>query len=480
MTIRALLRPAHVLPKAARNYAALLSGEFLSKALAAVAFAYLARVLGPEGYGHLEFVLALVVFLTLLVDCGLSSYGAREVAKEPTALHGLALHIAALRAGLSLFAVAVLMLIGVSLDKPWAVRQLIMLYGLTLLVVPGLVPWAFQGRDLMHWVAAANCIRWTFFALGVLLFVREPGHLWLVPLVETAAAMLAVGLYLSLLRPILPALTRQFDPRYALAILRESLPIGASELVWVGRVYFGTVLLGLMLESAAVGWFGAANRLVLALHTFVWLYFFNLLPSLSRASTEPKQVFSRLIGTSMQFTIWGAVFLGITASAFARPIITMIYGPSYLEAADVFAVIVWFVPLALVSGNYRYTLIAYGRQRLELVAAAAGTAVNALVAVGLVPRIGLLGAAVAVVLSEALIFGLSALFVERTVARVPVWPHFWRPMLAGGVLTGVVVATASANILVSGSLAVLAFLLAAIVLQPGLLPNLRSLVSRHG
>jgi PST family polysaccharide transporter len=467
-------------PRLALNFAVLSGGELLSKILAAVAFASLARVLGPTGYGQIEFALAVIVFFTLAVDGGLSAYGARELAKDERSLARLATHIAAVRGALGLAAFAVLAGLAAVIDKPWATKQLLLLYGLTLLVVPGLLPWAFQGRDMMRYVAAATAVRWSLFAAGVLVFVHEPGQLWLVPLVETGAIGVVAILYVSLLSRSVGSLRHPVDLAFAVSIFRQALPIGAAELVWAGKVYFATVLLGLLSDGSEVGWFGAAHRLVIALHTFVWLYFFNLLPSLARSSHDLLAGFRHLIGTSMQITVWGAVFLGVVGSAFAEPLITLVYGPLYHQAVEVFQILIWLVPLALVSGNFRYTLIAAGKQQLEFVTAASGAGLNIALSILLIPRLGLHGAALAIILSELLILGLAAFFVERAITPISIRPHIWRPLVAGGVLVALLYALSGTSLWIAGGAVLIAYALAAVVLQPKLLLDVRALLARNG
>ena len=51
-------------PRLAANYVILSAGEFIAKVFGAVAFAYLARVLGPQRYGYLEFAIAIIFFFT--------------------------------------------------------------------------------------------------------------------------------------------------------------------------------------------------------------------------------------------------------------------------------------------------------------------------------------------------------------------------------------------------------------------------------
>src|SRR5689334_1110911 len=64
------------------NFAVLAGGEFLAKLLTFAVFTFLARTLGPARYGNIEFTLAVMVFFTLVVDSGLSTYGAREIARD--------------------------------------------------------------------------------------------------------------------------------------------------------------------------------------------------------------------------------------------------------------------------------------------------------------------------------------------------------------------------------------------------------------
>src|SRR5687767_11886190 len=111
----------------AKNFLLLVVGELGAKLFGFVAFAYMARVLGPKEFGQLEFALAVIFFLTLLVDCGLSAYGAREIAKDEVAIKRYTLHIIVLRCMLAA-AAFVLLAIGVAVShKPWSVQKLLLL-----------------------------------------------------------------------------------------------------------------------------------------------------------------------------------------------------------------------------------------------------------------------------------------------------------------------------------------------------------------
>jgi hypothetical protein len=63
--------PEHRTGGFSKRYATLFAGEVLSKLCVFAAFAYLARVLGPSGFGLIELALSITMFFVMAVDGGL-------------------------------------------------------------------------------------------------------------------------------------------------------------------------------------------------------------------------------------------------------------------------------------------------------------------------------------------------------------------------------------------------------------------------
>ncbi len=111
--------------------------------------------------------------------------------------------------------------------------------------------------------------------------------IWVVPLVE-GVAIISAGLFLNtLLFRRFKNLQMRIEIPRLWSVWKMAVPIGASEIVWAFKVYFATLVLGLFIGGTQLGWFTAAHRIVIALHAFIWLYFYNLFPSLARASKLP-------------------------------------------------------------------------------------------------------------------------------------------------------------------------------------------------
>jgi O-antigen/teichoic acid export membrane protein len=201
-------------------------------------------------------------------------------------------------------------------------------------------------------------------------------------------------------------------------------------LAWGSMWYACTVLLGLFYTDASVGWFGASHRGLMALHTFVSLYFFNLLPSIARCSVLPQKHLLELMDQSVRLAAWTGLFGAALLTALAPQIMTLVYGPAFRPAALSFVVLVWMLPIAMLSGHHRFILIAYKRQR-DLLRCSVISAVSAVVLGGaLIPRFGGPGAAWALLMAIAINFVLVYLAVRRWVVEVPVHRQLARPIAA--------------------------------------------------
>ena len=386
-----------------KNFLFLSGAEVISKLFTFAAFAYLGRVVGPEGFGYIEFAGAVLLCAGLIVDQGFSPYGAREIAKSPQRTSELVTEIVAIRCILALGAYLAVSIFALTLDHPPVVFRLLLLYGLSLIAMPFLLQWVFQGHDQMQLVARTQVVRQIVFAAYVFLFVREGAHIWRVAIAELAgicsAAIYSVWMYQRRFGGVSrgPSLISR-------RLLREGAPIGLSQMFWMVKMFGATLILGMIASAEDVGFFAGAMRFLIALHAFVWLYYFNLLPSLARSWQESHATFAGLIERSMRSVAWISVTGGIVWLVSAPIIIRIVYGPTFSASAPVLQWLAVVCVVAALSGHYRYGLIAAGRQTAEMTTAGLG----AIIAAILIPlgygKAGPSGAAMGLVVAELLVW----------------------------------------------------------------------------
>ena len=415
------------LRRLASNYSLLVAGETLSKFFSFVAFMYLARILGPRNYGHMEFTLAVMVFFTLFVDMGSGPWGARQIPQNPDKIPETVTSVVSLRLLLSCVGFLLLYLFSRSLSDPLP-RRLLLIYGITLFAYPGFLQWVFQGLQNMRWVAWATVVRQFFFSFLIFATIRRPEDVLAIGWIECVSVGAVVVFILVIYRKVVGSFELRWNPEDFKRGLLQSAPIGFSELSWAFIWYSATVMLGLIVGGRELGWFGAAHRPIMAMHTFVFLYFYNLLPSIALSMQESEDGLRKLLRRSLALSSWTSLFAGTMGTIFAEYILTFIFGTQYQRAVTTFQILIWVLVAMMISGHFSYTLVGWNLQKLHLISFLVALAASMLLSPFLIPRYEIIGAALTI-LGSILVKGILAwYFVRRHIAPVPLFKHLIKPL----------------------------------------------------
>lgn len=411
-----------------RDLVALCFGQLLATVVTLLAFACLARTLDTEHYGFVEFAAALSLFFTMLVDLGLGSIGARELARDPARAPHHAATIPAVRLLIAAVAIPVMGLSGMLINGSPGAQPLVWLFAVALLGIPWRLDWLFQGLDRMRAVATGQVLRSAVFAVGVFSFVRGPHDVVRVGLVEILAAGAAVLFYVVLQVAYITPLRLRFSPSDLGPLLHQASSIGLSNVVWALHQYVHLFLLGTLVGGEQTAWFGAAHRIVAAMLIFSYAYHFNLFPTMVRWIADAPLRFDELMRASFRMVAWAGVLVALGCSLFARPILEVVFGERFGTAAPAFAILVWAFPITTLGGHARWSLIANGQQRCVLLAQTAGAAVALPISPFLILRFGAVGGAIAMVAATLVVWLTAHLYALRHVGRIPLLPSVGWPL----------------------------------------------------
>ena len=432
----------------------LFGGETFSKLCVIAAFAYLARVLTPGDYGLVELALSITVFFVLGVESGMGLYGARVVAAQPERVPQLVPQVMLLRAILGVPAFALVLAVASYYEA--AGLGILAVNGVAVLLTPFLTQWVFQGLRQMQWVAAGAAARNFVFVVLVLTLVRPGSDIRLVAVAEVCGlAVLALLNAFFLLgqlrvrlewRGLLPGTRRLFGDVWYM---------GISDFTWACLWYSPALITGWLGLGATeqVAWIGAAVRIVLALHTFVWLYFFNLLPNMARELAVSVDGWSDLMKRSMAMSMWPACLAAVGGTLIAPLAIPLIYGDDYSAAVRPFQIVIWMIPLAWFSGHFRFSLIAAGHQRWEFAVSAASAVVTVTSAFVLGHYQGSVGAASALVIGGVANTALALVASNRHIGAVQIVPSIGPALVATAVSLALGIAILSVAGVLGGTIA---------------------------
>lgn len=400
--------------RVARNFMLLSAGEVTAKACTFWAYTSLGRGLGPARYGDIEYAISATLFFALFVQFGLGAYGARELAKAPEKVNDLIAEMCELLLWTGVAGFGAMALLALLVDKGTDSKLLLLAYGGTLLAIPGLMIWYFQGREEMANAAWTSLVRHAVFAGLVLAVMDASRPLWIVGAFEIVALVctVIVGVLLAGRVP-----WPRWSPSRTLSRLRASAGIGLAELAWAGLWFLPVVVYGFGRNDDSVGWLGSAHRATLAIHTFVWWYFFNLLPAISRCAPDGVEELRVLLGKSMRITLLGGIVGAACTMALADMLVRLAYGEAFAPAGSLLALLIWSIPLSVVSGHYRNVLIGFDRQRALLLCTTLSAVVSASATAALASEHGAQGAVLGLLAGNAVLAASTAWAVNQAVMR---------------------------------------------------------------
>jgi O-antigen/teichoic acid export membrane protein len=195
------------------------------------------------------------------------------------------------------------------------------------------------------------------------------------------------------------------------------------------------IVIGRVLGSISVGLFAAPLRLCTVLH-YPGLAVSNAVsPLLARADGHGPD--ARAFTFALRGLIVLQVAIAVPILIWARPIVDLLLGPSYADSAPVLRALTPFIvlqglgPLISVSVNY------LGQARRRVPIAVAAVLVNLVLDVILIPRIGIIGGAIATDVAYAIYVPAHFLVCRRALgldAR-PLLRTCVRALLAGAVMS---------------------------------------------
>ena len=399
--------PHAVAPRIAFKAVADAGGKAVMLVITVVA----ARRLNADPFGVMAFAMATGWLIGVATDAGLSMHLARETARHPAHGRRLLIEILSLRAGLAFFAATLTVLASpYFMPQHWRLQFVLVMTAQLCGAVIETIAHYFRGlqrSEIESAIHLAYRLTMLVLAMTVLWWWRRLDYLGLAMLVPGVIAMLvALAIALNLSIRLEPDTTGESQGTVwgppsggltARSFFRDVFPLGAA--VLISALYFRIDVYFIQQWHGfqPVGGYNAAFRLVEAL---------RLLPAAVMAVTFPMLVQTsdiqlvRAIGGRLAVA---GVALAAVCALGATVIVSMIYGESYAYAAPAFAVLSLALPLFFLNYALTHQVIGWDGQRAYLAIVTLALAGNIAANMLLVPTRGIVGAAIATVLTEVIV-----------------------------------------------------------------------------
>lgn len=461
----------------ARNFSWLSLQELVIRLIGLATAVYLARTLAAEDYGALGLALAVVNFASVLIHAGTGTRATRMIARDHTAVPEVFAQITGFRILVTLVVGSLLIVFSGALGSLFSVPPvLLVVCSLLLLRSCTSVIWAFRGLDRMHVTAVADIAEKSLTFLGLLLLVHGHGqdYLW-APVVEVVAALLTIGWMYRRLLAMYPGLRPRVSLGNWMEVAREAVPFSLAGMLASVYLSGGVLLLGWLSNSADVAMFLVAQKVMLTLALLLQVVNAAAFPSTSRLVHLDMPAALALAGQLLRYYLVLIVPAFLLVAFHAPGVLTLLFGETYAEAANVLVVLLAALPFVAAGNSLQLLLRAIPRPMAVLAARGGGAAVLLLLAFMLVPRMQATGSAIALASGEAVSTVLLFLLVRRATGGLPWDRRCWAPLLAGAAAAGVYTLVAGWPIPLKLPLAALVYIALVLVLRGMLLTEVRDL-----
>jgi O-antigen/teichoic acid export membrane protein len=381
----------------------------------------LARELAREDFGRFTFYLAAFALLDAAVDFGTGTVAVRRSAGDPWAIAPVLSAARRLRLVLGLVGFLGVGLTALVLEEPgWGWIALAALYPLT--HVFELSATVFKNQLSWGRPVAVRAFAATLRLAAVLLLVsaevRAPG-----PYLFATAAGSALANYLlhRLARPHLPRPTIPLQP--ARGLWREAWPLGLALLCQQAYFYVDNLFVRGLRGDEELAHYNAAVRVLsfgimiaqyAALTGLPWLARRGSAGDLGGAAARLGQPLFALAGFGC----------GLVAT-WAEPLLVLLFGAPFAAAAPSLRWLTVAAALIYAGAVLLTAVVSLGRSGLVLRIAGGALLLNLLGNTWLVPRLGIEGAALATVATEAAVTVASAAVLARAAPGFTRF-HPWR------------------------------------------------------
>ncbi|MFQ5650475.1 MAG: flippase [bacterium] len=377
----------------------------------------IARVVGVESFGVFTFSQSFTALFVILADFGLSTYVTREVAqKNPFVLtnFGTILKMKALLSLLTLlFVHSSTSLIGYQETIAQTVFYLMVAVVFDNFI--NLVICYYRGLERFQFEALITAYN-SLILFGLVMFVLHDfdGEIVLVAQAYALSRLLALVLTGFVARDLfrtgrgvawacMPGLLKQASP-YAIQIL-------------FGVIYFqiDTVMLKHLRNSYEVGIYQAAMRLVVVGLIFVEIIQNAFFPTVSRLYKESFDNMKRVMVKMNKYLITIGLSLTVILFTSASSLISFVYGPAYEASGSLLALLSLLLVIRFAATTFGVVLTAAGKQNQRMAATMTASFFNIVLNYFLIPRYGFMGAAIATLLTNVLVFSILLTYSLRIV-----------------------------------------------------------------
>lgn len=391
----------------------------------------IARYLGPEQYGLMNYVISYVQLFQIIAVFGLDSIEVREEASGKEDFRVIIGTAFVIKMVLGVATVVLTVLTSLVMNADSYTTLLVAVYSMSMVanafnVIRNYFTAIVQNEYVVKseiartLLGAAVKVALLFSGAGLTLFVLASAFDYV---------LLAAGYFVAYKKKIGSMAEWRFDCRYASYLLKESFPVLLTSAAVIIYQRIDQVMIGQMIDNTSVGYFSVATRIVEILVYIPTILAQTLAPVLVSSRQVSEAKYRGQAQTFMNVALWLTALASAVTSILACWMVQLLFGTQYLPAAAILQVLAFKAMAMALSSTAGSMLIIEELQRFAIFRDVLGCVACIVLNYFLLPVYGIMAAAVIAIVSnvvagyvaDALIPSYRHLFVMQTKALLFGW-----------------------------------------------------------
>lgn len=420
----------------AKNTLFLMVAKLVGMVLGFFYVMYVARYLGAEKYGILSFALSFAAISSIFLNLGFGILTTREVSRNKELGGKFIGNFVLIKLILSLIVFASVAGAVKFLNYPEQTSRIIYLIFFSAIIgsYSSLFQSIFQAFQKMEYISIGQILNNIMMFFGALLLISNDFDITGFALLYLIVSLIIFGYnyIFSTWKFVTP--TYAINLNFCKNIVKDALPFCLTIIISVLFFHIDILMLTEIKGNEATGLYNSACVIIISIISLAEVFVYAIFPVASKYFISSQNSLEFLLEKSSKYLCIAAFPSSVGIILLAPKIILLIYGAEFAEAAIVLQVLGLYLPLRFISHSTGWTLAAINKEPLRTVSAGLSICLNIILNIILIPKLGMVGAGIATVISQIILFSLYFYFTARFFYKLPLHKIMVKPLISSLVM----------------------------------------------
>ena len=380
---------------------------------------YLIRYLGPKNFGLLSYAISYFSIFSGLASLGLDNILVRELVantNKENQLLGTGFYLRMIASS----ATIVLIVIAVFVTKE-DLLTVILIFAISLSVIFqcfNVIDYYFQAKVQSKYVVYSQFISFIISSfVKVLLIYYKADLIYFAIIITFESLLLAAGFYLTYKKINIGKLNWKFSYDLSKKLIVDSYPLLLSGLVIAVYMKIDQIMIKKIINDSELGFYASAVKICEAFYFIPMVLTNSIFPAIINAKKKGAEFYKLRLQQLYNMIAWISIGIALPLTIFASQIITLLYGEKFISAVPVLKIYIWSAVATFLGVASSQFLIAENFTKISFYRTLIGMISNVILNLVLIPQMGIIGSAIATLISYSLAT-FSLIFWKNTQQQV--------------------------------------------------------------